>query len=111
MASAITDVRVWLNKNYKKGDNYLGSASITINEDFVVKGIRILAGNKGPFISLPAVKGKNGYSDICFPITKEARAEIVNAIMAEAKRAKENGGVSPKQEEIQKDFSVTSIPF
>ncbi len=59
-----------------------GSASITIQECFVVKGIRIIEGSNGLFTAMPSRKNANGeYNDICFPITAEARKIINDEIL------------------------------
>lgn len=62
-----------------EGDNKIkANANITIEECFVVKGIRIIEGSNGLFTAMPSKKGVNGdYKDICFPITAEAR-QIIN---------------------------------
>jgi len=72
-------------KVYKSNVSWLeGTASITIDDCFVVKGIKILNGKNGLFISMPNQKNRSGdYKDICFPITKEARQQIIDAIMEE----------------------------
>ena len=62
-----------------EGNNKIkANANITIEECFVVKGIRIIEGSNGLFTAMPSKKGVNGdYKDICFPITAEAR-QIIN---------------------------------
>ncbi len=60
----------------------LAFASITINGAFAVKGIKIMNGERGPFVAMPGAKDKEGsYKDICFPTTKELRAEITAKVM------------------------------
>ena len=58
-------------------------ASITIEDSFVVTGIRVIASQNGSyFTSMPSRKMPNGeYKDICFPITAEARAMINDEIL------------------------------
>ena len=47
---------------------------IEINDVFVLKGIRILAGTKGLFISMPQEQGQDKrWYDIFKPLTKEAQ--------------------------------------
>lgn len=58
------------------------SASIKLEDCFVVKGIRIIEGSNGLFTAMPSRKNANGdYSDVCFPVTKEARAAINDEIL------------------------------
>lgn len=58
-------------------------ASITIEDSFVVTGIRVIASQKGSlFCSMPSRKMPNGeYKDICFPNSAEARAMINDEIL------------------------------
>lgn len=58
-------------------------ASITIEDCFVVTGIRVIESSNGNFFSaMPSRKTQNGeYKDICFPITAEARAAINDEIL------------------------------
>ncbi len=59
-------------------------ASITIEESFVVTGIRVIEGQNGLFCSMPSKKNNKGeYKDICFPKTKESR-ELINNVIVEA---------------------------
>ena len=58
-------------------------ATLEIDSAFVVKGIRIIEGKTGLFVAMPSHKGDNGqYYDDCFPITKKAREDINEAILA-----------------------------
>ena len=64
--------------------NQLAFASVTINESFAVTGIKVMNGENGPFAAMPSTKDKDGnFKDICFPTTKELRAEI-NTVVVEA---------------------------
>ena len=58
-----------------------GLASVSINEEFVVKGIRIYEGDNGPFVSMPSRKVGESYEDICFPITAEGREALHSAVL------------------------------
>jgi len=51
----------------------------------VLTGLKIIEGNEGkPFIGMPSTKGKDDqWRDIFFPVTKELRAELTEAILAE----------------------------
>lgn len=75
----ITDVKV--NPYEKKA--LRGFASITIDDEFVVTGLRILSGKKGLFVSMPSQEGRDGeYYDTCFPLNKETRDYISNEVLA-----------------------------
>ena len=64
-----------------KPGNLKGFATVTINEEFVVKGLRIIEGEKGPFVSMSSRKVGENYEDICFPITAEVREKINTAVI------------------------------
>lgn len=60
----------------------LATASVNLNGCFAIRGIKIMEGEKGPFISMPSYKTSSGkYNDICFPCTKEAHAEFTSAVL------------------------------
>ncbi len=78
----ITDVRIFRTKGKNNKSSLLAFASITISDEFVVGGFRIVDGSKGIFVAMPSQLGADDeYHDSAYPITKEAREEIVDAIM------------------------------
>ncbi len=51
--------------------------------DFVVKGLRIVQGQKGLFLSMPQEKAKDGkWYNSFFPVTKEARQNLMDVVLA-----------------------------
>jgi stage V sporulation protein G len=79
MDNIITEVRIFPKENLGKT---LAFANITIMDQFVVKNLRVVKGDKGIFIGMPSNKKKNGeYVDIFFPITQDARDQITNLIV------------------------------
>ena len=76
----ITEVRVF--PLSKKDSNLKAFASITLEDAVCITGIRIVEGKMGLFVSMPQSKDNDGeYHDIAFPITKEAREEIQDAVL------------------------------
>ena len=58
--------------------------SITFDDCFVVSGLKVVEGEKGAFVSMPNRKTADGeYIDTCFPITKEFREELIQAVLKE----------------------------
>uniref|UniRef100_A0A7C3YQM3 Septation protein spoVG n=1 Tax=Geoglobus ahangari TaxID=113653 RepID=A0A7C3YQM3_9EURY len=81
----ITEVRIYKSKGNGAVKAY---ASVSLDGEFVVKGIKILESEKGLWVSMPSRKAKDGsYQDIFHPTTREAREKIVNAILKEYKKA------------------------
>lgn len=58
-----------------------GYATITLNEEFVIKGLNIRAGANGLFVSMPSVKNGNRYYDTVYPITAEAREQLNKTVL------------------------------
>lgn len=51
--------------------------------DFIVKGLRVLQGEKGLFLGMPQEKSKDGkYYNSFYPKTKEARQSLSDAVLA-----------------------------
>lgn len=83
----ISDVRVRIVKN--ESSKIKGSASITIDDCFVVHDIKIIEGNEGYFIAMPSRKTPDGeYKDIAHPLTTETREKIRDLILKEFEAAK-----------------------
>ena len=74
----ITDVRVRIVDREK----LKASASITIDECFVVHDIKVIQGNEGLFISMPSRKTADGeFKDIAHPINSDTRAMLEKTII------------------------------
>ncbi|MDD4938919.1 MAG: SpoVG family protein [Candidatus Omnitrophica bacterium] len=51
--------------------------------DFIVKGFRVMQGQKGLFVGLPQDKAKDGkWYNAFYPVTKEARQTLTDAVLA-----------------------------
>lgn len=59
----------------------LADASVNLNGCFAIRGVKVVQGSSGPFVSMPSYKGKDGYKDICFPCTKEFRQQFQQAVL------------------------------
>lgn len=57
--------------------------TITIENCFVVRDLKIIKGNEGLFVAMPSKKRKDGqFKDIAHPLNQETRAEIERAVFA-----------------------------
>lgn len=55
--------------------------TITIDEVFVVRDLKIIRGNEGLFVAMPSKKRKDGqFKDIAHPLNQETRSEMEQAI-------------------------------
>ncbi|HPE16850.1 MAG TPA: SpoVG family protein [Oscillospiraceae bacterium] len=76
------------------------TASVNIYGDFAVRGVKVMEGSKGLFISMPSYKAGNGeYRDICFPCTKEAKAEFDSAVISAYQQTLAQGQSSAKHQD------------
>ena len=75
----ITDVRI--SKALKTDSKVRATASVTIDNEFAVHGIRLIEADNGRFISFPSRRLPDGtYRDIAHPINAETRNLIQEAI-------------------------------
>lgn len=73
----ITEVKVFP-VNEEKLKAY---ASITIDDCFVVRDLKIIQGTGGLFVAMPSKKRKDGqFRDIAHPLNKETREEIEDRV-------------------------------
>ena len=64
------------------GGSVLANASVTLNGCFAVRGVKVINGENGPFVSMPSYKGRDGYKDVCFPCTKEFHQQFNDTVVA-----------------------------
>jgi len=91
----ISEIRITL-----RDDNKLkGFASITLENAFVIRGLKIIEGASGLFIAMPSRKRKDGtFQDIAHPINMATREWMENQVIAAYRREMqrvENGEVPP----------------
>ena len=74
----ITEVRITL-----KGEAKLKAfASVTFDDCFVLRGLKVISGAQGFFVSMPSRRTRLGtFLDIAHPITNEMRKKIETAIL------------------------------
>lgn len=66
--------------------------SITFDNCFVIRDIKVINGNNGLFVSMPSKKKKDGtFKDIAHPLNNETRKMIEDRILKEYKDVLEKG--------------------
>jgi len=51
--------------------------------DFIIKGLRIVQGQKGLFLAMPQEKSKDGkWYNVFYPVTKEAKQDLADLVLA-----------------------------
>jgi stage V sporulation protein G len=89
----ITEVRVSLRDEPK----LKAFVNVTFDNAFVIRGLKVINGTKGYFVSMPSRKRNNGtHQDIAHPINNEMRRMIEDKVLAayenELKIKGEGGG-------------------
>jgi stage V sporulation protein G len=79
----ITEVRVSL----RTDDKLKAFVSITLNDSFVIRGLKIIRGNSGLFVAMPSRKRPDGqHQDLAHPINDATRRYLTDRVMAEYER-------------------------
>jgi stage V sporulation protein G len=74
----ITDVKVFPVDE----DKLKAYATITFDNSFIVRDLKVISGNKGYFIAMPSKKRKDGtFRDVAHPLNSETRKMIENAVL------------------------------
>jgi stage V sporulation protein G len=95
----ITEIRISL-----RDDNKLKAfASITLDNCFVIRGLKIIEGAKGVFVAMPSRKRPDGtYQDVAHPINNTTRDwmedQIIEAYKKEKERVEREAGLEVSRE-------------
>lgn len=66
----------------KEGKSLRAFADIEINDSILVKGLQVLNGKNGLFVSMPRQKGKdNKWYETVRTLTPEAKEQIVSTVL------------------------------
>ena len=70
---------------------------VVISDAILIKGIRVVEGKKGLFVSMPREEGKDGqWYDNVIPLSKEVRQHLSEVVLA----AYQSGDGSLKEREV-----------
>ena len=66
------------------GDGSLKAfCDLEVGELFIIKGLRVVNGRKGMFVSMPRQQGKDTrWYDVVEPLTKEMKQEVERVVLA-----------------------------
>src|SRR3990170_252788 len=80
----VTEVRVFPVTNEERLKAY---ATITIDNVFLIRDLRVINGNNGLFVAMPSRKMKDGtFKDIAHPLNSDTRQKIESKVLAEYER-------------------------
>lgn len=95
----------------KEPDKLLAYASANLGGVFAINNIRIYDSDKGPFVSMPRTRGKDGkYHDLCCPTTKEMREALYDAVLGEYQKAVERPSVRDALRTAAKETAERPTP-
>ena len=80
---AVTQVQVYPFKEGPSMGKMLAKASIVLNDQLQVRGLRIMEGENGLFVGYPNdpfYKGDD-FRSVCFPMTRQLREHIENCVL------------------------------
>jgi len=94
----ITEVRLTL----RHEERLKAFVSITFDNAFVVRGLKVIDGNTGIFVAMPSRRRKDGeFRDIAHPINNATRQMIEDAVLSEYEHQVALGGGEPQTVERQ----------
>ena len=97
----ITDVKVFPVDEEK----LRAYVTITLDGCFVVRDLKVIHGNTGLFVAMPAKKRKDGtYKDIAHPLNADMREKMERIVLAEYEKATRPGGAAataPKRSDAE----------
>lgn len=99
----VTEVKVYLIEGKEK---LRATATITLENAFMVHGLKVIEGETGLFVVMPAVKKNGVFKDIAHPITAEMRNQIVTAVLEEYAR-KEEEKLQRQEQEVEEPVQET----
>lgn len=103
----ITEVRITL----RNEDKLKAFASITFDDCFVVRGLKVINGSQGYFVSMPSRKRKDGsYQDIAHPINNDMRKEIEEKVLDAFEKELNLPGTQSHSSEYEESSAVSQTP-
>ena len=89
----VTEVRVFpVNE-----DKLKAYATVTFDDCFVVRDLKVIHGNSGLFVAMPSKKRKDGtFKDVAHPLNNEFRSKIENAVLDAYEREKDSAMPHPR---------------
>lgn len=85
----ITDVRI----SPRDEDKLKAFVTITFDDCFVVRGVKIIEGNQGLFVAMPSRRKADGtFQDIAHPIHSQMRERVEERILSEYRLVQQGAG-------------------
>ena len=100
----ITEVRVTL----REEPRLKAFVNVTFDDDFVVRGMKVIEGKNGLFVAMPSRRSKDGtFRDIAHPINNDMRKRLEDVVLEEYRKKCKEMGKEPTSSSLeQEDFEV-----
>jgi len=86
----ITEITV----SIREEDKLKAFVNVTFDDCFVVRGMKVIKGVTGYFVSMPSRKMNDGtFRDIAHPITNEFRDRLEKAVLEKYRQELQKGGM------------------
>ena len=108
---AVTNVQVYPFREEAKMGKMLGLATVVLNDQLTIRGLRIMDGEYGMFVAYPNdpfYKGEDLRSTV-FPITRALREHIENCVLEKYQYETENASVKFEVELTHQELSGAAL--
>ncbi len=93
----ITEITV----SIREEDKLKAFVNVTFDDCFVVRGMKVIKGVTGYFVSMPSRKMNDGtFRDIAHPITNEFRDRLEKAVLEKYRQELQKGGKPTNQDDF-----------
>lgn len=93
----ITEVKVFPAKDNGRLKAY---ATMVFDNDFIIRDLKVIEGEKGLFVSMPSRRRKDGsFRDIVHPLNADTRKSIEDSIIVEYNKVKDSGFATASAED------------
>ena len=62
-------------------NNLLARASLLLNDCLAIRGVKIVSGKHGAFVSMPSYQAQGRFIEVCFPTTGEFRQQLNDTVI------------------------------
>lgn len=108
---SVTSVQVYPFREEAKLGKILGLATVVLNDQLVIRGLRVMDGDNGRFVGYPNdpfYKGEDLRSTV-FPMTRALREHIENCVLEKFLYETENASVKFEVELTHRDLSGAAL--
>ena len=88
---SVTSVNVVLPKDTDNRNHVLAYASVVLNDQIMLRGLKVMDGDNGVYVAFPVGYGGDEYRSWFFPLTKALREHVQNCVLEKYHYYGENG--------------------